>query len=107
MGEVESENLTLTCKIQGAGAKDEYYIFHYKETAVAKAASGEWEYVTKGTGAEFEVTFKSLSPVAVFKSAAPKTGDSSNMLLWGGLMVAAAAAAVGTVIYSKKRRTEA
>ena len=105
-GEVESDNLTLKCKVQGAGSSDEYYVFHYKE-ALAKAETSGWEFVGKGTGAEFDVTFTSLSPVAVFKSGTPKTGDSSNMLLWGGLMVAAAAAAVGTVVYSKKRRTEA
>ena len=104
-GDVEPGNLTLTCKIENAESGTTYYVFHYDGKA--------WEYVGKGTGAEFSVTFKSLSPVAVFKSTnagssdVPKTGDTNNMMLWGGLMVAAAAAAVGTVIYSKKRRTEA
>ncbi len=106
-GNVTSDNLSLTCKIENAESGTTYYVFHYD--GVDKA----WEYVGKGTGAEFGVTFFSLSPVAVFKSTeagssdVPKTGDSNNMMLWGGLMVAAAAAAVGTVIYSKKRRTEA
>jgi len=106
-GDVTSKNLSLTCKIENAESGTTYYVFHYISD------EEKWEYVGKGTGAEFGVTFKSLSPVAVFKSTnsgssdVPKTGDSNNMMLWGGLMVAAAAAAVGTVIYSKKRRTEA
>ncbi len=99
-GDVTSDNKTLECRIQGG--KGDYYVFHYDEDAKA------WEFVTKGTGEKFEVEFKSLSPVAVFSATeAPKTGDDSNLLLWGGLMAVAAAAAVGTVVYSKKRRSEA
>ena len=99
-GEVESDVLDLECRIQGG--KGDYYVFHYD------AEKKAWEYVTKGSGEKFNVTFKSLSPVAVFTATeAPKTGDDSNLLLWGGLMAVAAAAAVGTVVYSKKRRSEA
>ena len=107
-GEVESEPKTLECRIQDG--KGTFYIFHYKYAeSLAKGASeeGEWEFVAEGSGDKFDVAFTDLSPVAVFQAATPQTGDNSNMYLWGGLMVAAAAAAIGTVVYSKKRRSEA
>ena len=100
--EVDSDNLSLVCKIQGAADGDQYYVF---------VGGKEWTLVGDGAftakNGQFDITFPHLTPVAVFKASAPKTGDTNNMMLWGGLMVAAAAAAVGTVIYSKKRRTEA
>ena len=100
--EVTSDNLDLVCKIQGAADGDLFYVFVKGE---------KWEMVGEGSytikDGQFDITFPHLTPVAVYKVTAPKTGDANNMLLWGGLMVAAAAAAVGTVVYSKKRRTEA
>ena len=96
----EYKGQALVCKIQGAKDGDAYFVFH---------KGSDWEFVGKYTtkDGQFDITFDELSPVAIFKASTPKTGDSNNMLLWGGLMVAAAAAAVGTVVYSKKRRTEA
>ena len=107
LGDVEPGELNLECRVRDG--KGTYYVFHYNYPAAAKAASDEggWEYVGKGDGEKFDVTFKSLSPVAVFQAATPQTGDNSNMYLWGGLMIAAAAAAIGTVVYSKKRKNEA
>ena len=101
-GEIPSdyEGQALVCKIQGAKDGDAFFVFH---------KGSDWTFVGKYTtkDGQFDITFDDLSPVAIFKASAPKTGDANNMLLWGGLMVAAAAAAVGTVVYSKKRRTEA
>ena len=107
LGDVEPGKLDLECRVRDG--KGTYYVFHYNYPAAAKAASDEggWEYVAKGDGEKFDVTFTSLSPVAVFQAATPQTGDNSNMYLWGGLMIAAAAAAIGTVVYSKKRKNEA
>ncbi len=102
-GTIDSEfaGKELTCKVYGAGSSDKFYVFHFDGEKWDKAY-GPY------TGEEFAVTFDALSPVAVFKATeAPKTGDDSNLLLWGGLMAVAAAAAVGTVVYSKKRRSEA
>ena len=109
LGDVWGDTLKLECRIQEG--KGTYYIFHYKApVALAKATAeeGEWEFVQSGEGDKFDVTFTSLSPVAVFQAAdIAQTGDNSNMYLWGGLMIVAAAAAIGTVVYSKKRRNEA
>ena len=102
-GTIDSEfaGKELTCKVYGAGSSDTFYVFHFD--------GEEWDKAYGPyTGEEFAVTFDALSPVAVFKATeTPKTGDDSNLLLWGGLMAVAAAAAVGTVVYSKKRRSEA
>lgn len=36
----------------------------------------------------------------------PKTGDSSNLLVWFGLLLAAAAAVVGIVVYNRKKEKQ-
>ena len=83
------------------------YAFHWN------ADTKNWDYVGKGTAADFEITFPDLSPVGLVAeveesaSDTPKTGDSSNVALWAGVLVVAAAGAVGTMLYSKKRKTEA
>ena len=41
------------------------------------------------------------------KAQTPKTGDSSNMLLWAALLLAGGLGTFGTVAYSKKRKEDA
>ena len=49
----------------------------------------------------------SVSYEAVTEPETPKTGDSSNMLLWGALLLAGGLGVTGTAAYSKKRREDA
>ena len=44
---------------------------------------------------------------AVTEPETPKTGDSSNMLLWAALLLAGGLGTFGTVAYSKKRKEDA
>ena len=83
------------------------YAFHWN------SETENWDYVNKGTAANFEITFPDLSPIGLVvelpesSENAPKTGDNSNVVLWASVLVVAAAGAVGTMLYSKKRKTEA
>ena len=49
----------------------------------------------------------SVSYEAVTEPGTPKTGDSSNMLLWAALLLAGGLGTFGTVAYSKKRKEDA
>ena len=49
----------------------------------------------------------SVSYEAVTEPETPKTGDSSNMLLWAALLLAGGLGTFGTVAYSKKRKEDA
>ena len=83
------------------------YAFHWN------SETKNWDYVNKGTAANFEITFPDLSPIGLVvelpesNENAPKTGDNSNVVLWASVLVVAAAGAVGTMLYSKKRKNEA
>ena len=93
------------------------YLFHYE---------GSWVIVESAKGTSITHTFDSLSPVALVlrktaKSAGSQgqagqsdtttstgsvpTGDNTSIALWGALMVVAAVGATGTIVYSRKRRT--
>ena len=98
---------TLTFEASGVSADQNIYVFHYNGT--------KWELVASGKGATIAATFESLSPVGIVAQNATNqgttdqtttpTGDNSHVALWGILMVVAACGAVGTIVYSKKRRT--
>ena len=45
--------------------------------------------------------------VEIPATGTPKTGDSSNMLLWAALLLAGGLGTFGTVAYSKKRKEDA
>lgn len=45
--------------------------------------------------------------VEIPATGTPKTGDISNMLLWGALLLAGGLGVTGTAAYSKKRREDA
>lgn len=103
-----STPVTITFSLNGVGGK--VYVFHF--------TGGQWknEGELKIDGNKGTHTFNDLSPVALVRvapsqgttggnSTGVKTGDTNNVAFWGSLMIIAAAGAVGTILYSKKRKT--
>ncbi len=95
---------TFTFKVTGYDGQT-VYAFHWNATAK------NWDYVDKGTAADFSITFPDLSPIGLVvelpAEVTPETGDHSNTVLWACILGVAAIGAVGTVLYSKKRKNEA
>ena len=89
-------------KVSNIGPADKIFVFHF--------TGGKWVIEAEGEEGvdEVEVTFNSMSPVAlVVSSAIPQTGDNTNMMLWACAFVVAAAAAVVTVRSRKRGKHEA
>ena len=94
--------ITMKFKVSNIGPADKIFVFHF--------TGGKWVIEAEGEEGvdEVEVTFNSMSPVAlVVSSAIPQTGDNTNMMLWACAFVVAAAAAVVTVRSRKRGKHEA
>ena len=105
MVHTKSTPVTLSFKISAYQPGMKVFIFHYID--------GAWKIELSKNEAEFDHTFTSFSPLAIFtmKTSStptdhPTTGDNSSVVLWGVLMCLSAAGAIGVVIFSKKRRTD-